>query len=776
MELIHKLIYNNEITIIDEPIGFDNLQMSMQRNDYHGIGAEVSEGNLEFYGEAMSIIYYAYLNNIDNDVLYQVYAGEIIIYSGSIDLSTCKFKQADYTSVSVKVGEIGVKTTFNNRLDTEVDLNTSKTIDGANMNMPKWLSLHIPQKHLLYTNYLKQSSDNSVKLDNGQAPALVDQNCYQFLSLFPDTTIANEYGTIGDMVRIKGSTWKNEGTQNKPVIRFNIQLDDDLDMSEWYEVDADFEDKYGENTTHKIDINISLTLKFNGNIFISPEEAIKATGLPPIGDPILNCRLVLIEGNQLYSGDESTIKASSEKVAISNGDLDTHSLALKATIDDISTSKKLFVGLLFSHTYIVQVYIPELAYWNQWSGNLAAMFNITLQEGSYFKTTMYDKLIEANPIKTDMLLIHDALNIISHAISENDLAVRSEWYRTPHSRYESGDTGGGALKALTNGYKIRGLFTDSENTRNMPLSFKTMIESLNALDCIGWGFSKEEDGVVLRVERWEWFYKSSVILEFDNVLDLLIIVDTERIPTTLKIGYKKYATNEQYNSIESPHGMRTFTNDIKSVCKEVAQTCEFIADNYAIEEIRRARTQLNNTEESSYDENIFVFELVRKRRDITTQTDASFEITGTSLNATDVGRREEFINAKLTPRHMAARWADYIFTTNNTSSFRFIAGEINYKAIFSCIPTLGIENRHVIESLQSFAATSPQGEDDDINYRHSIFRAEKIQFSYPISIEQYTKIKDNPYGIIRVNEKYGWILEFKYSFVDGMADFVLLSR
>ena len=35
-------------TTIDEPIGYDDLKMTMKRNDYHGMGAEVSLGELEF--------------------------------------------------------------------------------------------------------------------------------------------------------------------------------------------------------------------------------------------------------------------------------------------------------------------------------------------------------------------------------------------------------------------------------------------------------------------------------------------------------------------------------------------------------------------------------------------------------------------------------------------------------------------------------------------------------------------------------------------------------
>lgn len=332
--------------------------------------------------------------------------------------------------------------------------------------------------------------------------------------------------------------------------------------------------------------------------------------------------------------------------------------------------------------------------------------------------------------------------------------------------------GGGALKALTNGYKIRGLFTDGETERNMPLSFKNLIESLNAQDCIGWGFAQENGTLCVRVERWDWYYKDDVILTLDNVAEVQTDIDADRIITELEIGYKKYATNEQYNSIDSPHGSRTFNNSIKAVSNTINAECEFIADNYAIEETRRANLQKSETEESTYDENIFIFELVRKvSNEITT-----YEIGHTSTSAVGVGASDEFINAKLTPRQMAERWKDYLFATNSKAPLLFKKGEINYLASFGVMPESYTEDDVIIQSLRPFNVNEVQKENDDIAYVHSFIKAETIKFSYPLKVSQYKAVKANPYGLIRVNGQYGWIREFKYSFVDGLAEFTLIAK
>ena len=384
---------------------------------------------------------------------------------------------------------------------------------------------------------------------------------------------------------------------------------------------------------------------------------------------------------------------------------------------------------------------------------------------------MYDNLKETE-VLTNMLRIHDVANIITHAITENSLSIKSEWYQSPESKWNAGTTGGGALKALTNGYHIRNLFTDLYNDRNMPLSFKDLIASLNALDCIGWGFSTEDDTTYLRLERWDWFYKDEVVLILTNIAEMQIDITPDHIITELKIGYKKFATNDQYNSIDSPHGKRTFASKIKAINKTVNQESEFIADNYAIEETRRASVEKNITEESTYDENIFIFEILR----IATNDDVRFEIGHTAVNGTNVGRVEEFINAKLTPRHMAARWKNYIFATQNKNPFNFISGEVNYKSTFEVAPQEYTEAEETIYSLQTFEENNPQTENDPILYQHAKFNAEKITFSYPLTIAQYQAVKANPYGLICANGIYGWILDFKYKFEDGMADFTLIEK
>lgn len=697
----------NEEYIIDEPIGFDGLQMHIERHNYHGMGAESSLDTLEFYEKAYEVVRNAYNENIDARVLYVINSGEDLVYSGQIDLTTCSFSDKEYPSVKAKIGEIGSLTTFNNHTSTDVDLNSAHTINGIRMEDPVWRSLHVPMKHLLYTNKMREKNtrvaDSRQSWGNGDEDP--SRNPIEGDIVLTDVLV-NEFGSVS-----------SDGIL--------------------FAKDEDFDEKYGADTISILDWSMSFRISWDS--FMS------------YGSYSVYGEVYLYSGETLIGrarfdmlANSASTKSLATVIAPTNFPTDTLHLKYKLWQTGDNNNKRVYFGL-----------------------------KLEVLGGSYLHMKMYDTLQETDPVYANMIIVYDALRHVTKSISNDELDVKSDWYKYNLNTFGH-PCGNGACKALTNGYKIRGLFTNGEYERNMPLSFKSLIESLDAMDCIGWGFSTELENNVpvtcIRVERWDWFYNDTTILTLTDVAEVNTDIYTDRIPTELKIGYKKYATQEQYNSIDSPHGSRTFVSGIKALTNAVTKESDFIADNYAIEEIRRAKTKLSETEESTYDENIFVFELT-----LGAATAGGFSIDNTAYEATNIGRAEEFINAKLTPRHMAARWRAYLFSTNNKTPFRFTTGEINYNSSFRVIPTYSAST--LLRSLEADdGVESVMREDKDLAFEHAKFQAEKITFSCPISVEQYNAVKANPYGLVSVNGVLGWIIDFKYSFADGMADFTLIAK
>jgi hypothetical protein len=320
---------------------------------------------------------------------------------------------------------------------------------------------------------------------------------------------------------------------------------------------------------------------------------------------------------------------------------------------------------------------------------------------------------------------------------------------------------GGAAKAITNGYKIRNIKAESGKEYSMSMSFRDLFESLNAMDCIGWGIVNEEGGLCLRVERWDWFYKNNEILAIEDANELKTSLNKDLCVTEFEIGYDKYVTSDVYNSIENLHSERKFSSPVKALNNKVTAKSKIIADNYAIEETRRAQFQVKPSESFEYDENIFVFEL---RKGGTTSN--PIIIRSTAEETIGIKRPNEFINANLTPRQCAARWADYLFAMNGAKSLKYVTASANSDAGFK------ISSGALLLSM----ADNQQMENDDIERKRHKLKAETLEFTYPLTIDQYKKIKNNPYGLINVNGIQGWLKEFTYSFVDGEAEFKLIPK
>lgn len=704
---------------IEEPVGIDNFKVSLKRGDYHGISAEYSDTTLDFYGDAIPFIDQYYSQDIDAVIRFIILTNDnTTLYEGVLDLSTYSRKSGEYKLVSCKVGEIGIKSDFNARVSTDVAIDGTKTLQKKQIaHQPRWHNILIPIKHLLFTNITEQSEDEE------KETVFLDINKYYLFSL--NSSPVNEFGVINTSV---GSTASS------------LTIGDSI-----FSEDEDFDSKFGNDTTFTVEGEFSIkyvgTAVYDGAPY-NPRGTIR------VG--ICNKAGVAVSSGIYQVNNPNFGGAVSVPISRQNNPLNT-----------------------FNTADGVYLFVENRT-------NVQCRLTVTVKKGSRLQLSMYDTLA-INETPVPMLPIHDAINTIVEAISDNALAVKSDFYAHKGSVVNptSNAPGYGALKAITNGYKIRGLFQDEGNSsRFLYCSFKTLVESLNAIDCIGWGFSNENGQLCIRVERWDWFYNNIELLSISGIKTLTRKMSPDDVITTLSIGYKKYATHDDFTSIETVHGERTFQSPIKALQKEKKLLSELIADNYAIEETRRARN-INPLEEFKYDENIFIFELTDSRA--SESASESFSIASTASQADGIDRADEFINAKLSPRHNAARWRDFLFTANKSADMNFNAGTINYNASYAVLPYYhqDQETGKYIWSLKPYCEDQEgyeQSEKDDISYVHAKFKAEEVEFEYPITAAQYAAIKANPYGLIVVNNEPCWIKKCEYTLVTGLARFTLIPK
>ena len=768
--LKHYLVVNDVQTEIDEPIGFDGLKTTIKRGDFHGVTAEVSVGTLEFYNspnaKAADIIRDAYNTDIDTVVGYSVVdENDNEIYSGVIDLSTFEERAGNYTRIACKVGEIGAKTTFNVRTDTEVDLNETHTIDGSNLDfVPDWMHLNVPRKHLRYTNLFRQTYTQTITKDK-------EKNALRLFDNSGGRVSKNQY-IILPFTKVVSSEFGDTSVGDTQICYYSNVFSYDNIINPLYETGdlEKFREEFGVNARCKLSIKAKVHLRFLDPLFTSTNDG---RVFFFIGIGIAN----IAEGK---SGQyRSYMESLRKEIRFNAGETYTDTIDFDFEQDGLEVYAD-----SFNDDWALSFCI-RLESVNNIQNN--ARVEITIDKGTEFKMVMTDNLEDDN-VYVDMLPVHEALNKISGIISENQLQVRSEWYARPDSQTEQTlDFGGGSLKALTNGYKIRDLFTDSENKRAMQLSFKKAIQSLNVLDCIGWGFSKENGEWLVRVERWDWFYQNIVMLEINEPNEIKRRVTNDNIFNEIVIGYKKYETSSEYNSIDSVFGERVFTSSLKAVSNKKQLLCEFVADNYAIEETRRARNDKNETEQTTYDEQIFVFELacivdwhsMEEIEEGTPPEIINYEVTNNAESASGVARKDEQLNVQLSPRRCAERWRSLLFATHSTQPYTFTSGKINCDATFQCreYDYPNQQSMFVVKHfLKDFANEHSMSEKKAVEYSKTKFKSEILEFSYPITIAQFNAIRDFPYGIIRVNGEDCWLKEITMKIATGECDFKVIPK
>lgn len=688
-------------TEIDEPIGFDSLKMTMKRGEYHGMSAEVSEQTLEFYNTAANLIRAAYQTDLDTELTYRVTADGEEMYSGVLDLSTYEEQYSDYCSVSCKVGEVGVKTTFNNRTETEVAINGENGIDDNAIVAPLSIQTIIQPIPILYTN--KWTCDKALTNTHSE---------HQFTILPIFKTSVNEFGEhkLGTATEISIKT----GDSPIPI----------------FETDTDHA-KYDA----EVRLKGTITIKY-----ASPPSLIN---------------------------EQVTLRIYNKSIILKSGTTN-----LDYTLKFTDCTGEFYVYIL-ANGGKGGAEDHEVA-------DMPATITLSLTTDSYYKMTYLDKTGWNESIKADTTPIIEALDCICQKTA--GIRAHSDWYKADFAENEYG---GGGLRTITTGYKLRNAQEDFVK-KDVFVSFKDMVQALSAIDCIGWGFFEEDGTTCIRVERWQWFYKTGdPILRIAAPKEVKTTIDTSLIVSELTIGYKKYTSNEDIASIDSVHTECTYTNKLKAVQSTKSALCEFIADPYAIELTRRKATEYDISD-WKYDENIFIFEIWHYLENglwlngvMIAGADSSNLLMGTTLNAS------------LSPRRNAERWKKWLFFANKHSDFAFTSGEGNYQGAYrnssknnsaalffdEIYRPADTDGNVIYEELELGHISMPLiAENQPITYEQGSMKAESISFTYPLSVAEYRKVKANPYGLIEVDGVLGWIKEFTYSFADGEATFKIIPK
>jgi hypothetical protein len=288
-------------------------------------------------------------------------------------------------------------------------------------------------------------------------------------------------------------------------------------------------------------------------------------------------------------------------------------------------------------------------------------------------------------------------------------------------------------------------------------SFNELFNAMNSIWCIGMGYTDFDPNNVY-IESYRYFYNEDIVLEI-NDLDLYLSKYKRTVASNLyynfvKIGYDKWL-QDKYNTIDEFNSWRQYSSNIKTIDGKVDQISKYVASSYAIEFQRRQRYTVN----SNWDDNIFVV-------CVGTSTDVNNTTTVNILNpisqvtvpnhmyevavgidfASGIFYPETLYNWRIRPWKMMLNWSEWLsiglWHRSASDEWEFAAADANFLACGQDVQTTGVcpvyyncENDNV----------------EKYNETAQLIFPEYIEFEYPLTVEQYWAIKNNPYGTIIVN-------------------------
>jgi hypothetical protein len=722
------IISNSGIeTIIDEPVGWDSMDKTLTRDQTsHGMSFGFSEGSLEFIEEAYWLIKEEYLlNGIEGKLKIRIEwkadetEGWNLFYPGRFDFGRYKDTCSDYCRITIGIEQDDAAVLLVNRLDTSVDLTSNKAYDGST-TLTNYTGLgkviNVPGKSILIeskaNNTAQIVSENFRSNPEWQVTdtGTTNQMRASFYPAFANTV----YSDIADTSFHASVDMLRGGYLNMPDPGM-IPL---IDMKEISGLNC-------------VSSNAVINYRYKGVIntagAAAPTTYYKIFKLPKGKDVNTPADYVQILHQSLGTAGTPFNISGSINITLNAGD---------------KLYLYLFINLFNSNTYTSYV--------------------ITEDAECFFDISLHS-LCDPTPCKT--YLVHEAGSRILENITNNQLRFRSEYYgRTDSQPYNYLADGCGGLRTLSNGLQIRQAVLQDGTNPKVFLSFKDFIESLNAIDCIGYGL----EGNDVRVEPVEYFYNNDVVFEADGVAGITRENRTDRAWKTFSFGYDKYET-ETTNGLDAIHTKREYRLQISNTDNKLEKYSKIIADGYAIEVTRR---KFGKTEDWRYDQNIFVLCLKRSGSDLVVDQNN----ISSPANIFDPAT---VINYAISPIRNGLRWfkwlvqgiRDYAHT-----ALRFSSGEGNYvakgKLTSGCINEANVLAENDIISVNSY----------DVSYDPAPFIVpERVTFTYPLGLHEFAFISANKYGLIKYrwqndDWQYGWIENIKYSPNEGSADFTLTTK
>jgi len=557
-ELFHKI---EGTLLIEEPIGWKDDEKEYSRNnDYHGVFAKFSN-NLKFVGSGADLIdLIDELHGINAEIKLTKYEKHpqtdewIVSYYGYLDLST---KSKENRQLSVKFSSGGIEQALKSRESEKVEIDRLTTIDGK--PLPPLVTesvLFEGRRIFLKTSFTVKDAESYVLLQNstnGQT-----RGCTTTLPLvLVNKSHENAHTPIAG-TRVADNSWERWGNGETGNMFFAVSDRDRI-----------------------------LQVKFKVNFKVN------VTNYDRVNNFAFWLRLGTFANGSNYNNKQNRFLFSS----INRWELDNNFFTIEFN-ETISLLAGESLGLLFDQNYDGE---------NGHSSHLDILASqikfeyFTLEEDSFYEQST-SKFILAHEMAERLVAINTNI--------QN--AVYSEFLGRTDIGYIQ--NGLGAFTGNTHGFWVRGFEKDTSDEDNrfksLTTSFKDFMTSYTAVWNLGMGIEIVNRQERVRLENQAFFYNFNTTIKLPNqVKNVKRNTAAEYFYSSLEFGYEQGGDYEEAMGLDEYNARSTFTTIINRVKNTYSQICKYRSDSYGKEFARRKPKSLFSTEDSTYDDTIFMMDL-----------------------------------------------------------------------------------------------------------------------------------------------------------------------
>jgi hypothetical protein len=204
--------------------------------------------------------------------------------------------------------------------------------------------------------------------------------------------------------------------------------------------------------------------------------------------------------------------------------------------------------------------------------------------------------------------VNEAMSRCVESYTNGAMQVYSDYFGRMNAQPVASPADGcGGNEVITNGVRIRGcIMPDGSAIPKMFTSLQDMFTALDAIHNIGVGLEADPNRpgfYRLRVEPYEWFFNSTILLSCDNILKLDRSVQQSLLPSTFTVGYEQFETWNN-NGLYDIFGKRSYRTPLNQLQNAYNKVCKWMASDYAIEFTRRQFGV--TTSDSRYDDSTFI--------------------------------------------------------------------------------------------------------------------------------------------------------------------------